>query len=161
MLDGVRRVRLMLDTAGLPPVRSSARSERHRRTCASRNSGGDRSAQHLHADVDATRIGVAVVDIENVHERRCVRFRSAPPRPPGQEFITSKRDLHPFRPPASVNKVTRQLLVEDVGQSGEEAEFVAPGERTHRDVAKVGHGTPRPSTSDHDAQAARPSHPGA
>jgi len=30
MLDGVRRIRLMLDTAGLPPVRSSARTERHR-----------------------------------------------------------------------------------------------------------------------------------
>src|ERR1019366_6890228 len=28
MLDGVRRVRLMLHTAGLPPVRSSARTER-------------------------------------------------------------------------------------------------------------------------------------
>src|SRR5579863_4919429 len=31
MLDDVRRVRLMLDTAGLPPVRSFARTERHRR----------------------------------------------------------------------------------------------------------------------------------
>ena len=30
MLDGVRRVRLMLDTARLPPVRSSARTERYR-----------------------------------------------------------------------------------------------------------------------------------
>ena len=31
MLDGVRRVRLMFDTASLPPVRSSAGTERHRR----------------------------------------------------------------------------------------------------------------------------------
>jgi len=32
MLDGLRRVRLMLDTADLPPVRSSARTERDRGT---------------------------------------------------------------------------------------------------------------------------------
>src|SRR5487761_1067698 len=66
MLDGLRRVRLMLDTADLPPVRSSARTERHRRdqvracgverggTALSGRPGGARGWPARHRGGDAT-----------------------------------------------------------------------------------------------------------
>jgi hypothetical protein len=59
----------------------------------------------VHANVHASRIGAAIIDVENVEEHRCFGSQATPPGSPCQELLTSKRDPHPFPPSASVSKV--------------------------------------------------------
>jgi hypothetical protein len=90
--------------------------------------------QQAHADVHLVAIRAAVVDVENVEEERGVVSGPTPPSEPGQQVVAAKGDPHPFRPATAGGEVVRKLLVEHVGQSGEEAEFFAPGDRTHGQV---------------------------
>lgn len=129
-----------------PPSRQSGGTKRL--YSGGRVSAGDNfgcgGLQQPRADVHAVAIRAAVVDVENVQEEWCGVSGPAPPGGPGHQTVAAQGDPHPFRPTAVSGEVVREFLVEDVGKSGEEVEFVAPGDRAHGQVVLFhGQGTLR------------------
>ena len=87
---------------------------------------GHGGPQQPRADLHA-----AVIDVEDVQQERGVVPGPAPPGDPGQQAVAPQGNPHPFRPATPGGEVVRQFLVEDIGQSAEEVEFFAPGNRAH------------------------------
>ncbi|WP_374085103.1 hypothetical protein [Streptomyces chrestomyceticus] len=134
---------------GLTPVRRDEAAVLNRTAVSGtwplRERGGHRGTQQPHSDVHGVvAFRGTVFDVDDVQELRCVVGRPAPPGHSGQQALTAQGDPHPFRASAAGGEVVRQFVVEDVRQTAEEVEFVAPGDRAHGQVVRRhGRGTLR------------------